>query len=144
MSFADDIKAFQAKALESANTSVCKAIETGFTSIVVLSPSPSNLGPYAKGLLANQYYTEIGGNYSSNLTMSTSDYGADSISRIKATIAAKPFLGKDNIVTMANNCDHAYNAEMLGWMPSANPRWKGAAPYKMVAKSVIALQGEYL
>lgn len=148
MGFASDIKAFKEKATESMNFSVCKVVENLFSSIVVLSPSPANPGKFAKGLLANQYYTEIGGNYSASISLSTNDFGIESLSRIKATIAQKPFLGKDNVVTLTNNTLEAYYAEVLGWPAGGGPKgreWSGnVLPYRMVARSVQITKGAYM
>lgn len=146
MSFESDIKAFQAKALLAANKSVCKVVEEVFTQTVVLSPSPSNQGPYAKGLLANQYYTDVGGSFSGDITSATNPNGADSLSRIKATMASQPFFGKDNVVTLTNNTEEAIYAERLGWKKGEGTNgwtWSGTPAYGMVVKAVIATKAKY-
>src|SRR6202008_2708699 len=143
MGFADDIFKFRDKALLAASSKLNNIVEELFTSIVVLSPSPSNPGKFAKGLLANQYYTSVGANnFSTEVSLSVNDYGIESLSRIKAMVADNPFLGKDNVVTLTNNTEEAYHAEILGWPAGSGAngwKWSGnSLPYKMVSKSVIS------
>ncbi len=143
MSFAAQIKAWEEKTKLAMNKSVCNAVERLFTNVVVLSPSPSHPGPYAKGVLSNQYYPMIGGNYSTALTIASNPNGTDSLSRIKAMLASSPFLGKDNKITLTNNCDYAYRAENLGWPVSDG--WSGKiGAYKMVATSINNLKAFYI
>lgn len=146
MSFASDIKAFQEKALLAANKKTTAAIEELFTTAVVESPSPAGQGEYSKGLLANQWYSMIGG-FSSALTSATNPNGADSLSRIKATLASLPFYGKDNVVTLTNNTNYAYRAEVLGWPLGEGTNgwhWSGrVGGYGMIAKSVAKVKGTY-
>lgn len=140
MSFLDDIKAFEQKALLAANKSVSNVVEELFTSVVVLSPSPTNKGPYAIGLLANQYYPMVGG-HSQEVSTATNPYGMASLSRIKSMLASRVFFGKDNFITLTNNVDHAYRAEVMGWEA---PQWSGKqGPYSMVSKSVAKIRGMY-
>ena len=150
MSFESDIKAFQAKALLAANKAVCKVVEEVFTGAVTHSPSPISdpQAKFSRGLLINQWYPQVGG-FSTEQSTATNDYGSSSLSRIKATVAAMPFYGKDNIVTLTNNVDHAYRAEVLGWPegkdPNSNWNWTGMVmPYGMVRKSVEAVRGAYI
>lgn len=139
-SFSEQIKAWEQKALLAANKSVSNAVEELFTSIVVASPSPSNPGPYAIGLLANQYYPMING-FSQEISTATNPNGSDSLSRIKSILAGRVFYGKDNFITLTNNTDHAYLAEVTGWQA---PQWSGKqGPYSMVSRSVAKLRGMY-
>lgn len=148
MGFSQDVFKFRDKALLAANVSVNRIVEELFTSIVVLSPSPVNKGPFARGYLVNQYYPAIGANnFSTSLSLSTSDYGIESLSRIKAIIAQNLWLGKDAVVTLTNNTEEAYRAEIIGWPAGGGSngwRWSGKArPYKMVATSINNIIGKY-
>lgn len=141
MSFLDDIKAFREQALQDASNATNLIVSDLFTEVVARSPSPSNPGVFAKGLLANQWWTETGGAYSSSLTSSTNDIGVDSLSRISQMLAQQPFLKHDNSVSLTNNTEEAYYAETLGWKP---PIWSGrTGPYMMVATSVQSILNKY-
>jgi hypothetical protein len=142
LSFSESIAAGKARLLKEANDK-CYLIATElFESIVVLSPSPSNPGPWATGLLANQWYPLEGGSFSSALTGATSATGADSLGRIRSLRQkGKEFLGKDGVLTLSNNVPHAALAEYIGWLP---PRWiPGHAPYRMVSISLQKIVAKY-
>lgn len=144
MGFAEDIKKFQEKALLAANQSVSNAVESLFTEVVVRSPSPSNPGNYAMGHLANQWYTMVGGGFSSENTSATNPNGADSLSRIKATLAQRIFLGQDNSISLTNNDSWSYRAEYLGWPKTDGAPWKGrVGAYHMVSISLNNFKGAY-
>lgn len=147
MSLSDDIKAFRDKALLAASKNTNNIVEELFTQAVIRSPSPTNPGRFAKGLLVNQWYSSIGSTYSLSVTSATNAYGIDSLSRIKATIAENPFLGKDNEVTLANNTQEAYHAEVLGWPAGGGANgwvWSGRqGPYAMVRGAITYIQGKY-
>lgn len=147
MDFAEKIKAFQQKALLEANRKVSLAVESLFTDVVVLTPSPANPGDYAQGHLVNQWMPEAGGTFSSDVNISTNPNGSDSLSRIKVLLTEQLFFGKDNIITLTNNVDYAYRAEYVGW-PSGDSstgwHWSGkVGPYKMVATAVNNFRGAY-
>lgn len=99
-----------------------------FLRIVERTPSPTNKGYFAKGLLVNQWYPTDGPSFSSNLGSSISPNGADSVARIKALRGGIQFVGKDGKITLVNNVPYAYQAEMLGWAATG--------PYRMVALSL--------
>lgn len=147
MGFADDVKRWEEKARLQMNKSVSNAVESLFTNIVVLSPSPSNPGAYATGHLANQWYPSVGGSFDTSLTMSTNPNGADSLSRIKAILAGQIFLGKDNVITLSNNCDYSYRVEYLGFPAGQGTNgwsWSGrVGPYRMVGAALANLKGKY-
>lgn len=141
MSFLDDIKAFKEQALQDVSQATNAIVYDLFTEVVARSPSPSNPGVFAKGLLANQWWTETGGAYSPSLTSATNSMGIDSLSRISKMLAQQPFLKHDNSVSLTNNTEEAYYAEVLGWKP---PIWSGrTGPYMMVASSVSAILNKY-
>lgn len=147
MSFLSDIKAFQAKALKAASTNTVNIAQEAFLATVNYSPSPSNPGPYAKGLLVNQYYVAIGNTPSSEVSSSTSDTGEASKARIKLLAVSLPFMGKDNIVTLANNTEESYYADKLGWKPGPGTNgwtWtNNTPPYFMTAKAMSFIESKY-
>lgn len=110
-----------------------------FSSIVNKTPSPSNPGPKAKGLLANQWYPEVRG-FSGARGSAKSATGGDSLSRIRAMMNGVEFYDKDGKFTLSNNLPYAVQAESIGWNP---PRWKGTQPYRMVALSLQATAAKY-
>lgn len=146
MSFLSDIKAFQAKALKAASTNTTNIVQEAFLATVNYSPSPSNPGPYAKGLLVNQYYIAIGNTPSSEVSTATSDTGEASKTRIKLLSVSLPFFGKDNIVTLANNTEEVHYANKLGWEKGKGTNgwvWNGALPYFMADKAMSYIKNKY-
>lgn len=121
-----------------------------FTTVVRFTPSPSNPGKYASGLLANQWYPSEG-TPSAAHTTSRNSHGAESLARIDAMRrGGTAFYEKDGRVTLTNNSEHAYRAEALGW---PKPRWRGKEgdggygggnkPYRMVARSLMLIAAKY-
>lgn len=111
-----------------------------FTSIVNNTPSPSNPGQWAEGLMSNQWYPQVGNNFSMEFTSATSPNGSASLSRITSLKNTKTFYGKDGVMTMTNNSPWAYRAEYLGWTA---PQWSGkVGPYRMVAKSLQSVAAQ--
>jgi hypothetical protein len=108
-----------------------------FTSIVHLTPSPTQPGAFAKGLLANQWYPSVG-TPSGEVGTDTSDTGSASLSRINEFVAnGKEFLGKDGVLILSNNLPYSGRAESVGWLEAP---WSGKVrPYRMVARSLIAV-----
>lgn len=106
-----------------------------FESIVSLTPSPNRPGPYADGLLVNQWYPKVGEGFSNELTNWTSDDGAGSRLRINS-LKGNEFLGKNGRISLANNVHYGFRAEYAGWPTSDDPRWKNAKPYRMIALSL--------
>ena len=146
MSFLSDIKSFQEKALKAASTNTTNITQEAFLAVVNYSPSPSNPGPYAKGLLVNQYYLAFGNTPSSEVNSSTSDTGEASKTRIKLLSVSLPFYGKDSVVTLANNTEEAFYADKLGWAAGAGTNgwtWTGKAPYFMTAKAMTLIKSKY-
>lgn len=139
MGFAASVRANSNKALLKLNTACYKIARELFSSVVALTPSPSNPGPTARGLLANQWYPMEGMNFSNESGLGVSPNGADSLARINA-INGLQFFKKDGVVTMTNNEDYAVLAEYIGWNP---PRWKGTQPYRMVARSIQLIAAKY-
>jgi hypothetical protein len=148
MGFAEDVKAFQAKAKAAMNTSVSNSAAKLFTDIVQRSPSSAGLvgrvAPYADDLLINQWYPAAN-DFSPAINSSTSPTGELSMARIKAMVAQNTFFGQDGFVSLTNNLSYAYRAEVRGWPPGEGGgdygKWKGAAPYNMVKNAVIAWKG---
>lgn len=147
MGFSEDIKKFQEKALLAANAATCKVFEELSTSVV--DYSPGSTAKYATGLVKNSWYAQVGG--VSNVVGAMSDFsGSASLFRIKAIVSQRPFYGKDNTVTLANNTGYVYRVEYLGWEkddPTNRTGWDWTgtvAPYAMVSKSIAAIKGKYM
>ena len=146
MSFLSDIKTFQEKALKAASTNTTNIVQEAFLATVNYSPSPSNPGPYAKGLLVNQYYIAIGPTPSSEVSNSTNDTGESSKARIALLTSSTEFYGKDGIVTIANNTEEAHYANKLGWQAGKTVNgwtWSGATPYYMTDKAMSYIKNKY-
>lgn len=140
-SFAMQVLLNNDKVLSGINGKCYKIAKELFTTVVDLSPSPTNPGPFAKGELVNQWYPEAGGDYSEELSPDLSADGAGSRARINA-LKGFEFLGHDGVLTLTNNLPYAYRAEALGW-PVADG-WSGKiGPYRMVARSVQAVAAKY-
>lgn len=127
--FEKSVKAASSKILDDISKKCYQISWELFTSVVNKTPSPTNPGPQAKGLLANQWYPLAGGSSAARGT-STSPNGTDSLSRIRAMMNGREFTGKDGSITLTNNLDYAVQAESEGW--------KRTAPYRMVALSLQA------
>ena len=147
MGFADDVRKFQEKALLAANKSTNKVVEELFTKVVDKSPTPPGIGGYSEGVLKNQWYPTSGSGYSGEVGTSASNIGAGSMSRIKSLLSEDLFYGRDNIVSLANNTEQAYYAEVLGWLPGKGTNgwiWSGnVGPYRMVSMSIVEVVGKY-
>jgi hypothetical protein len=146
MDFAQSVKANSKKLLANVNKQCYTIAKELFLKAVELSPSKVNPGPWATGLLVNQWYPNNGKSFSSDVGTDTSPYGASSISRIKQ-LAELEFMSKDGVVTLSNNVDHAYRAEKLGW---TTPPWSGksgkdgrGSPYAMVSLSIQFIKAKY-
>ena len=146
MGFAEDLLSFKTKALEAANSSVCNAAESLFTGVVDLSPiQPA--AQFATGLLKNSYYTAIDGGFDLSVGSVPDSNGTSSLSRIKATVLLKPFLGKDNTITLTNSVPEAYRANALGWPMGQGANgwiWSGRVKaYRFVETAVLNFKGAY-
>ena len=136
LSFAASIRGNGAAILQKVNKEVYRIAWELFTQVVKFTPSPSQPGRFAKGVLANQWYPSVGKGVSTVGT-DRSDTGAASLERINAFCKGTEFVGKDGMVTLSNNVPYAYNAEVEGW-PA--PEWSGKIKaYRMVARSLIAV-----
>jgi hypothetical protein len=115
-----------------------------FLQIVELTPTKVGpvVGPYAKGVLANNWFPVDGAGYSADKTDSKVGKGQDSINRINA-LKGTQFFRQDGTVTLSNNIPYAFRAEYVGWPESDNPRWKNARPYFMVSTSLLLIAGKY-
>lgn len=146
MGFASDIRAFKDKALKSASDNTSKVFSDLSALVIRFSPSPSNPGPYAKGLLVNQYYFSVG-NPDLSVTSSTSPTGADSLNRLAAFLESSPWLGKDNTAFIANSTQESYYADILGWAAGKGTNgwvWTGKqGPYMMRAQAITYVQQAY-
>lgn len=106
-----------------------------FLAVVAKTPSPAFPGKHAKGLLANQWYPAVGGEFSTERGTDTSRNGAASKSRIVALRGGNEFLGQNGKLTLANNLEYAYRAEVLGWAKTG--------PYAMVRLALQEIAAKY-
>lgn len=114
-----------------------------FTYVVSITPSPSNPGEYAKGLLANQWYPSAGQPIIRRGT-ATDPFGQASLDRIDKLTKGNgnQFLMRDGRLVMTNSVDYAVRAEQIGW--PANEGWSGrVGPYRMVALSLRRISAKY-
>ena len=140
--FSISIKASIDNILKDVNDKLVIVTEDLFVGIIQDTPVATvpYQGEFHPGLLKNNWFTEV--NSTSSETTSVADpSGSGSISNVQSVLQANPFLKGDVKVTMTNNQDYAYRAEMLGWEA---PRWSGnVAPYRMVATNLIRVAGTY-
>lgn len=137
--FEQSVRAATNKILVAVNLKCYQIAWELFTSVVKKTPSPTNPGRFAKGLLANQWYPQER-SASAARGAATNPSGADSMTRINAIMNGTEFYSKEGKITLSNNLDYARQAESVGWNP---PRWKGTAPYRMVALSLQATVAKY-
>jgi hypothetical protein len=148
MGFADSIEKWGQKALTEANASICKRAESLFTNVVVLSPEPPGKGGYSKGVIKGGWYSAING-FNNTVNTAPDPSGISSLSRIKSTLAAMPFFGKDATVTLTNSTPYIRYVEFIGWpanYPGNNTGWKWTGkigPYSMVSTAVSNFRGAY-
>ena len=143
--FADSVRMNSDAMLKRIQIQIYTIARQLFIEIVQATPSVTHPGYYAKGLLANQWYPQLGAGFSPEATEETDDGGRDSINRIVTEIdvlSSNPqFLGKDGTVTLTNNLPYAGRAESVGW---PEPEWSGRqGPYHMVALSLQAIAAKY-
>lgn len=135
--FAESIRLSINKIQEELDRELNKLALDTFKDVIQNTPSGWQDSPYAEGLLVNNWFPKVRG-FSTETTSTKSLSGYDSFNRLTQLVDAKIFYKKDNSVTLTNNIDYAYRAEVLGWKPtSEHPNWKGAAPYGMIAKALI-------
>lgn len=132
--FEKSIRAASKKILVDVNQKCNQIAWELFTSVVNKTPSPTNPGPFAKGLLANQWYSMDGG-VSGASGINKSPNGADSLARIQSILNGTQFSGRDGRVTLSNNLDYAVQAESEGW--------KRTPAYRMVALSLQATVAKF-
>lgn len=127
--------------LTKVNSDAYKIAKELFNTVVDETPSPAHPGPFATGYLVDQWFPEVGNEFSEELGSSTSRDGSGSKSRIAALIGSE-FFGKDGTLTLTNNVPYAYRAEVLGWPQEDG--WSGQiGPYRMVAKALQAIADKY-
>jgi len=147
MSALDEIGKWAEAAMLKASTNTNMIVKDLFDQTVLGSPSPSNPGNFAKGLLVNQYYPQVGGDYDATVTSSTDDFGAESYTRIEAALEDQPFFGKDNVITLSNNTEEAIYAEKIGWPKGGGAngfKWSGnTGPYAMRENAINYIVSKY-
>lgn len=146
MSFADEMKAFQKLALTEMSDGMNLAGSDFFQEAVAKSPTKPEAN-YAQGYLKNNWYTSVGETASSDVGSAPDTNGYASLSRISNTFKSNPFYGKDNLVSLSNNTEQAYFADVLGWPSGLGTNgwvWSGrVGPYNMTAHSVNYLLARY-
>lgn len=132
------------RALMEVNLKAYKIAWELFTNIIEFTPSPARPGPYAKGLLVNNWFPQEG-TASAARNTALSNNGADSRARVNQMLnsGGREFYEKDGKITLTNNTPYAYRAEYLGWPESDNPMWKNRGPYRMVARSLQKISNKY-
>jgi hypothetical protein len=131
-SFADSVRANCEKIKQEVNKKCYSITWQLFTTIVYNTP-------VLKGELINSWYPQVGTGFSSQKTAVYNKRGSDSLSRINSTMGGTAFFGKDGSITMANNENYAYRAEMLGWTDLGGR----TGPYRMVALSLAKVAADY-
>lgn len=143
-SFAASIRGNIAKIETEINRKCYEISRELFLQIVELTPTKIGPvhGPYARGVLANNWFPVDGPGFSTAETDTKVPNGQASIDRIKA-LKGSQFFRKDGTVTLSNNIDYAFRAEWKGWPEEDNPRWKNAKPYHMVTLSLLLISARY-
>lgn len=128
LSFAVDLKAKCDKMLAEVDRQCQHIAFMLFTSIVIETP-------VLTGKLCNNWFPGVGTDFSSEITNLADTSGGGSKARIYSILGQGTFLGKDGALTLANNLDYAYRAEVLGWPKEDG--WSGrVGPYAMVDKAM--------
>jgi len=145
MNFAQSIQNNIANVLQEVNDNLNMVCVEIFKDVVLESPNPAT-GDYSSGQLINSWYPAQN-KFSSDISTTTDDYGADSYNRIYDVRDYKAFLKKDGVVTLTNNHDYAYRVEALGWPKgesSGQWTWNGATKYAMVDKALVKAAAKFL
>lgn len=132
--FERSVRAASSRILVAVNLKCYEIAWELFSSVVSKTPSPTNPGRYAKGLLVNQWYPQER-SASSAKGSTKSPSGSDSLSRIRAMLNGLEFYDKDGKFTLSNNLDYAVQAESRGWQRTP--------PYRMVALSLQATAAKF-
>lgn len=127
--FADSVRASVEKTKLKVDYTVTLIAQDLFKEIVYMTP-------VLDGYLINNWFTKVGGGFSTATSPIPDQSGGGSLLNISSMFQQKPFYGKDGVVTMANNLPYAYRIEYLGWS-----RMK--APYGMVRISLGKVAAKY-
>ena len=125
LSFSEQIKANSKKALEQIDKRLQRIAFNLFMDIVMETTVDS-------GLLCNNWYPNSGADFSSEINNLADKSGSGSKARIYAQLGKGTFLGKDGVMTMANNLSYAYEIEYAG--PNTGKNYQ--KPQGMVRVSV--------
>lgn len=148
MGFAAAIKAFEEKALLSANNSVSKAFEyLGTQSVDLTANGKINKGGFSNGDIANNWHVSVG---QPNIVMPNGPdlSGSASIARIRQAAREHLFYRRDNVVYLTNVMNYSYRANYIGWPagPGTNGwHWTGKVPsgYGFVGQAINNFKGKY-
>lgn len=149
MSFAAAIKAFEEKALLSANTSVSRAFQYLGTQAVDLTANGKiNIGKFSNGDIANNWHISVG---QPNVVIPNGPdlSGSASLQRINSFAISMAFYKTDNVVYLTNVMNYSYRANFVGWPkgPGTNGwTWSGNVPvgYGFVGNAINNLKGKYM
>lgn len=145
MGFAEQIKAFEEKALLQANKSVNLAFESLGSDSVVLT-GDINYGGYSNGDIANNWHVSIGAPLLV-IPNGPDISGIASLSRIKSFSKENQFYRKDNVVFLTNVMNYSYRANFLGWPSGEGTNgwvWtSNIKGYGFVGRAINNLKGRY-
>lgn len=124
-----------AKSLRASCNKVLAEVDQACYSVFYeLATNTVSFTPVDKGLLINQWYAKAGEDPSNELGTNTDISGMNSYSSISSLYNAKEFYKKDGAMTLTNNVDYGYLADIQGWLP---PQWSGqVGPYRMRERAI--------
>ncbi len=128
ISFAEHLRANCDRRLKEIDSKLQRIAFNLFMDIVVATP-------IEKGELINNWFPHNGVDFSSEITTLLDKSGGGSKARIYSNMGQGTFLGKDGVMTLANNLDYAYKIEYEGWS-------RHKAPEGMVRISVAKTLGK--
>lgn len=147
MSFAAAIKAFEEKALLSANHSVSKAFQyLGTQAVDLTKDGKINIGGHSNGDIANNWHPSVG---QPNVVIPNGPdlSGSFSMQRINSFAASFAFYRTDNVVYLTNVMNYSYRADKVGWPAGKGTNgwtWSGrVGPYGFTGQAINNLKGKY-
>lgn len=148
MSFAAAIKAFEEKALLTANRRVSYAFEyLGTQSVDLTSNGKISIGGFSNGDIANNWHPSVG---QPNIVVPNGPdlSGSASLARIKSFANSFTFYRQDATVYLTNVMNYSYRANYLGWPAGKGTNgwtWTGKVPkgYGFVGQAINNLKGVF-
>lgn len=135
MGFADSVRIASSKIQSEVNAKIVAIATELFTDVVAGTP-------VLTGNLIDNWYAGQGiGNYSDECSPSLDTGASNSLAQIASIAESTAFMGMDNEISLANNTEYAYRAEVLGW---PKPDWSGhVGPYAMVKNAILVASSKY-